>query len=45
MRRIFELASVGLGGKRIVRTLVAENRKPFTSAKGNAGAEMDARNS
>jgi DNA invertase Pin-like site-specific DNA recombinase len=37
VRRIFELASFGLGCKKIVRSLETENRKPFTSRKGKQG--------
>ena len=37
VRRIFRLAGVGLGCKRIVRTLEAEGRAPFLSAGGKQG--------
>jgi hypothetical protein len=37
VKRIFELAGAGMGCKRIVNTLNAERRKPFTSAKGKQG--------
>jgi DNA invertase Pin-like site-specific DNA recombinase len=33
VRRIFELAGLGLGAKRIVRTLEKEGRKPFSTGK------------
>jgi DNA invertase Pin-like site-specific DNA recombinase len=37
VRRIFELASLGLGCKKIVRSLISEGHAPFTSDKGKQG--------
>jgi DNA invertase Pin-like site-specific DNA recombinase len=37
VRRIFQMAAEGIGAKRIVRALIAEDRQPFASEKGGQG--------